>query len=219
MSKYLTDITFKLAQYSVFLPFLLSLIRWRSLSGLKKLLFVLLCSGVLVTFFTVYLWRTGSNNLFLLHFYTPVECIIWLLMYAQLFESRKMKRFIRATIYFFLLFSVLNTIYWQPLETFNANSRSLESAILVVFSLLYYFKLFKEKKVDRLELYDSFWLNGAVLIYFSGSFLLFGFSNLLLQSDTYRIKEVWIVHAFFVLVYYAMISIGIWTKSTLEISR
>jgi len=78
---------------------------------------------------------------------------------------------------------------------FNSISRSTEGVLLIVHSTIYFSKLFKEKKIKKLEAEPSVWLNIAVLVYFSGSFLLFGFSNLLLSMNSYEIKEIWGIHA------------------------
>jgi len=213
------DIIFKTAQMSVLIPLLAAIFRFRYLTRIKYVLVVLLIISVIVAVIARYLWHLQENNLYLLHYYTVLEFCGWASIFYLLFEGVFMKRYILSIGVLFVLFAILNSIFWQHLETFNSNSRSLESVILISWSIAYYLKLFKEKKVVYLERNASFWINAAALIYFSGSFLLFGFSNVLLHLNSYEIKEVWVIHAFFLIVHYILITIGIWIKSKQIVSH
>lgn len=214
------DIIFKTAQMSILVPLLVGIFfRFKSFNTIKYILFILLTISVIVALFSRYLWSLKENNLYLLHFYTVLEFCGWIVIYYLLFESVIMKKILFVLGISFIVFSVVNSVFLQPLSTFNSNSRSLESIILVGLSITYFFKIFKEKKVVYLERNDLFWLNSAALIYFSGSFLLFGFSNLLLQSNSYEIKEVWVIHALFLCMHYLLITIGLWIKPEQIISH
>ncbi len=207
------DIIFKTAQMSVYIPLAIAVFRFRYLDRIKWILLVLLVISVGVAVIARYLWTLQENNLHLLHFYTVAEFCGWSMIYYFLYDTILMKRLILFLGIGFVIFAILNSLFLQDLTTFNSNSRSLESILLVLLSIGYYFKIFKEKKIIYLERSDRFWLNAASLIYFSGSFLLFGFSNLLLQSNSYEIKEIWVIHGVFLIVHYSLITIGLWIKS------
>lgn len=209
----LGDFIIKTAQVAIVVPILVTLIKIRSLNTIHWVLFSLLLISASISTISRYLWSIKENNLYLLHIYTIVEFCGWAIIYYKLFDSKNSKKTIRVIVVTYLMFAVLNSVYWEPLDTFNSNSRSLESIILIVFSIAFFVKIFKEKKVLRLENNFSFWMNSSVLIYFSSSFLLFSFSNVLLHSKSYQIREVWNVHALFLIVHYSLISISIWLIS------
>lgn len=206
-------IIFQIAQMSILIPLLVGVFfRFNSFNTIKYVLFILLIISVIVALISKHLWSLKENNLYLLHYYTVFEFCGWMTIYYLLFEGAVMKRILLFLGVSFIIFSVVNSIFLQPLSTFNSNSRSLESILLVGFSIAYFFKVFKEKKVIYLEKNDNFWLNAAALIYFSGSFLLFGFSNLLLESNSYEVKEIWVIHAFLLCIHYILITISLWIK-------
>lgn len=213
------DFIIKLAQVFIVLPLAVTFWRFRYLNKVKTLLLLLLLISAFISTIARILWTLGQNNLFLLHYYTVLEFCGWISIFYFLFEGQKMKRFLLSTAVGFIIFAIFNSIFWQSLDTFNSNSRSLESVILIGFSILYYFKLFRERKILQLERSAPFWINAAVLLYFSSSFLLFGFSNLLLNLSSYKIKEVWGIHGVFLIIHYSLITIGIWVKSNQKISR
>lgn len=208
-----SDIIIKTAQVAIIVPLFITVLRIRSLNSIQWLLFTLLLISVIISTISRFLWSIKENNLYLLHLYTILEFSGWAVIYYKLFKSNKTKKVVLSVAVFYLVLAIFNSVYLEPLDTFNANSRASESIILIVFSLAYFIKIFKEKKILHLEKDYSFWLNTSVLIYFSSSFLLFSFSNVLLNSKSYQIREVWNVHAIFLIIHYGLISASIWLIS------
>jgi hypothetical protein len=213
------DLIIQVAQVAIIIPLIIACWRFKYLDKTLRLLFGLLVISALISVIARYLWSIKENNLYLLHYYTVIEFCGWSIIFYLLFENRFMKQMVFWVGIAFVLFAIVNSIFWEGLETFNSNSRSVESILLSFFSIAYYVKIFKEKKVSRLERNASFWINAAVLIYFSSAFLLFGFSNLLLNLSSYKIREVWGVHGIFLIVHYLLITVGIWIASSQKISR
>lgn len=213
------DLIIKIAQIAIILPLAIACWHYKYLDKIQRFLFGLLIISALTSTIARYLWSIKENNLYLLHYYTIIEFCGWAIIFYLLFESVLVKRMILWLGIAYVVFAIINSILWEGLDTFNTNSRSLESVLLSVFSVMYYVKMFKEKKVYRLERDASFWINAAVLIYFSSAFLLFGFSNLLLNSSSYKIREVWGVHGIFLIVHYLLITISLWIVSKKKISH
>ncbi|MEP0263813.1 hypothetical protein [Dokdonia sp.] len=219
MSIVFFDVIIKVAQVAIIVPLIVACWRFKYLSRTLRLLSGLLVISALISIVARYLWSIKENNLYLLHYYTVIEFCGWAVIFYLLFESKFMKRIVFWIGIVFVLFAIVNSIFWEGLETFNTNSRSVESILLSFFSIAYYVKIFKEKRVYRLECSASFWINAAVLIYFSSAFLLFGFSNLLLNLSSYKIREVWGIHGIFLIVHYVLITVGIWIASNQKISH
>lgn len=206
------DLIIKVAQLSILLPIAIAFLRFRSLSKVQRLLLILLLVSLTISSIARYLWSLKENNLYLLHYYTVLEYCFWSGIFYLFFEGKFMKRFIVCTGILFIAFAILNSVFWQDLSSFNSYSRSVESILLVGFSIYYYLKMFKEEKILILEKNVSFWINAAVLVYFSGSFLLFGFSNLLLRLNSHEKIEVWGIHGVFLIIHYILITIGLWIR-------
>ncbi|WP_299767932.1 hypothetical protein [uncultured Dokdonia sp.] len=213
------DWIIKIAQVVIVVPIGIACWRFRHLGRIQKLLLGLLILSALTSTVARYLWSIKENNLYLLHYYTVIEFCGWAAIFYLLFESTFMKRMIFWIGIGYVAFAIINSIFWEALETFNTNSRSLESVLLIFYSIAYYVKMFREKRVSRLEYNASFWINAAVLVYFSSAFLLFGFSNLLLNLSSYKIREVWGLHGIFLIVHYILITVGVWIVSSQKISH
>jgi hypothetical protein len=104
----------------------------------------------------------------------------------------------------------VNIILWQSLEVYNSYSKSVESVFLVFFSIGWFYKVFIDGTIKRLELHPIFWINEAVLIYVAGSFLLFVTNNFLMEIPLIEFFEAWALHGIFIMIHYIFISIGLW---------
>ncbi|MBN8694686.1 MAG: hypothetical protein J0L69_15940 [Bacteroidetes bacterium] len=63
---------------------------------------------------------------------------------------------------------------------------------------------------DKLLDAPFFWINIAVLFYFSGSLFLFLFGNYLISQGNKTYMEMYKIHTFVNAVWYLFISIGFW---------
>ncbi|WP_299683430.1 hypothetical protein [uncultured Dokdonia sp.] len=209
----------KIAQVFIIVPLVIAFWRFKYLNKIQLLLLGLLVISALTSTVARYLWSIKENNLYLLHYYTVIEFCCWAAIFYLFFESVFMKRIIFWIGIGYVAFAIVNSVFWETLETFNTNSRSLESVLLIFFSIAYYVKMFREKRISRLEYNASFWVNAAVLVYFSSGFLLFEFSDLLLNLSSYKIRGVWGVHGIFLIVHYILITIGVWIGSDQKTSH
>jgi hypothetical protein len=139
-----------------------------------------------------------------------LEYAFWSLFYYQLFETKIVKKVISGLLVIFITFSVLNTMCWQSLEMYNSYSRSLEGAFLLCLAVAWFYKVFINSTIIKLEAHPIFWINAGVLVYFSGSFLLFISNNFLLQLSNQEFFEAWALHGLFLIIHYLFIAIGIW---------
>jgi hypothetical protein len=109
-----------------------------------------------------------------------------------------------------LLFSVVNILSWQPLTVYNSFSKTIESAFLLCFAVVWFYKVFVDQSIHRLETHPVFWVNAAVLIYFSGSFVLFVTNNFLEEIPLIEYFEAWALHGIFIMIHYLFITIALW---------
>lgn len=200
----------EIAQLSLVLPLIVMLYRYRRFTRLFWTLGSLLIVAVIISYSAYLLYKSKTNNMYLLHIYTVLEYAFWSLFYYQLFERRIVKRIILSLLIIFILFAIINTMNWQSLEMYNSYSRSVEGAFLLCFGIAWFYKVFVNGKIVKLETHPVFWVNAGVLVYFSGSFLLFISNNFLLELSTQQFFEAWALHGLFLIIHYLFIAIGIW---------
>lgn len=198
------------AQLAIVLPLIVVVLKFRKFTVIHKLISLLLiCSGIFGIIAILY-QLNQKNNMFVSHFYTMVEYFFWSLIYLKLFEKKRIKKFIIGSIFFVFLVAIVNMIYWQPLDMYNSYSKTLESAFLVCFAIVWFYQIFINQTIKRLEIHPNFWINAAVLIYFSGSFVLFVTNNFLMEIPLVEFLEVWTLHAIFIMIHYLLLAIGLW---------
>jgi len=106
------------------------------------------------------------------------------------------------------LLIIANSLFLQPLDTFNSNAKTFSQIIIIFYAISYYFSILYErtKATPVLNL-----LNAAILIYYAGSFFVFMFSDLLLKNlDKESQLIFWIFNALLYLVFQLIVIFAGW---------
>jgi hypothetical protein len=125
---------------------------------------------------TVVYFHLFSNNV-IYHFFTPLEYGLYVIIFSKIFESKRVIRLLYASWAVLVLAEIFNTTYFQPFDHTNTNIMILESVLLVFFSLLLFLKIKDSLKYDNLLTEGVFWLNSAILVYYSFNILVWGFHS------------------------------------------
>ncbi|MBC8756234.1 hypothetical protein H2O64_16275 [Kordia sp. YSTF-M3] len=206
------NIISEIAQFSIVLPITACVFRYKRFDKLFWTLGILLAFAGIISYSAYQLYIKGENNMHLLHVYTVVEYTLWSLFYYQLFQKVWVKRLLISLNILFILFSIYNVLNWQPLDTYNSYGRSLEGILLLCFAIGWFYKVFINSAIKRLETHPIFWINAGVLVYFSGAFLLFSSKNFMQKISREEFIAIWTLHGIFLIIHYLFISIGIWLK-------
>ena len=150
----------------------------------------------------------NSNNLPLLHVYTLTEFILLYLFLEYHWNNFYPKRLLRSIATGFVTFSVINSLFIQNIYTFNSYARGLEALLLIIFSLLSFYRIFQDASVTAAR--QPVWIIAGILIYFSGAFTLFVLSNYILPLGVSLNFQILAVHACLSIMLYVFISIGLW---------
>jgi hypothetical protein len=132
-----------------------------------------------------------QNNMWIFHIYTLLEVVFAALIYHDILNDWKRKLVI-ALLIVFLVFSLLNIIFFERLEEFNTNQRFLGGITIIIYSLIYFVQIFKEANIDRIERHAYFWLNSSYLIYFAGTLFLFILTKNILAVEA---SNYWNLHS------------------------
>ncbi|MCI4668010.1 MAG: hypothetical protein MRZ79_07600 [Bacteroidia bacterium] len=201
-----------IGSFSILLPFLVTIIRWRSLRKEQLYLAYLVIFSFIIEGTALYLGRVlGMRNLFLLHILTIAEAWLFLLIFRYGLASKLIKNWYILLGIGFSIFSLTNSFFFETWENFNWSARIVLALLIVALSAHYYYLTSKELKVKRLEKVPMFWLVNGLFIYFSSSFIVYLFSNYLLKSADLSLP-IWAIHALLGIIKNLFFTIVLWMK-------
>lgn len=175
--------------------------------------FRVICLFVIVAFtvevLSTILWYNQKNNLFLLHIYTPIELLIISIFYYNIFKRYVKKWIIPLLCCLFIICSIFDSLFIHGISNFNIYARSIESIIIISYSLFFFYKKLGESNIKSTLSFPLDLINSAFLIYFSISFFLFLFSNYI-NDETLATYIAWGIHAIALWLLYTTIGIALW---------
>lgn len=202
----------------ILITFWIGVLRFRVANREERVLILLVGISLLAELISSALWRNQLNNIFISHLYVPIELFLMLLYFRAQF-SGVVKTLIGVVGIVFVVGSIIDsTLIHSPFEM-NDISRTVECIILIAVSLLTWGRIMKTMEASRLIDLPLFWINAAVLVYFSAITLLFIFSKSILSASSELAMWIWSVHLVFMTVYYSLFSIGLWKIRPKTISR
>ena len=171
------------------------------------------------------LWYQGQNEYLLFHISFVLEAITLLLMYREIFKKyvQKTGKYVYRKIFVvliaaFVVFAIVNAIWWQSLNVYPRNTRVVLSVIVILLNILYIYKYTVHEPIPRtgLELANYqrskislFWITTGLLLFHSVSVMRYMFVNVLreeLSKETYR--NISNIQNIFLVVLYVFIAIG-----------
>lgn len=211
-----SEIVIVVSHLPILLTVVYALIYYKQLGHeLKVFSWFIFLSGI-IQFISLGFWYAGKNNMPLLHVYVAAGfiCLTW--FYKTLLNGFINAKIIWLIAILFLLFTIINSLFIQPILTFNSYALTVES-ILIIILALFTFKFFlndivKEKSGKDIKSLN--WINSGLFIYYSSSMLIFYFGSIITQSFSRNLNlYTWIFHSFFSIVMYTCFFIGLWKRS------
>lgn len=199
---------FNYGPWIIIAPFLLSVVRYKHLSKALKIITWYLMLSVVTQAVSLILWKKSINNLPLLHVFTVLEFALLFAYYS--FQSKLLTRFWFYLIpVLFLLFALLDSFVLENLYSFNIYTRSLEAFIFIGCSIHWFIhSLTIESKVIVPQQNALKYINAGFFIYFSGSLILFAFSNYINHLGRPLLMNIWTLHTLLLIVLYLFIFTG-----------
>lgn len=163
--------------------------------------------GELYGYYSLWFLKTVAFPMF--HFLNPIEYLLYSLFFYELTQKHFTERFILATITALLLFSIGNTIWLQLLAEDNSNAYLAGAALMVVYSLLYYYELYQREdfSVPIVKLPD-FWIVTGIFFLYAGSFFVMGFIRIILAIEPETAPNLYVINLFLNILLYALIFYG-----------
>lgn len=192
------------------LPFIVALIYIKKIKAYLIPVFVLAIVNASVEVLINIYVEIGRGTNEILHIFTIMEFCLLSLFFASFFK----KYFNPFIIYSLMpLFCILAYLDYKinGLNSTNSFSLSVESFILVIYTLFFFYYVFKNLIFDDLLSQPVFWISTAVLFYFSGNFVLFVCGKYMARVDLDKYVILWaIIHTFFNVLYNVFLSLGFW---------
>jgi len=191
----------------ILVPIITGLIKYKILPfNFKILWFYLIVTAVINTAATITGRVFHSNNMPFFHLFTLLEGLMLISFYKYLLREDKRKWFIYLQVTFAMI-CILTALFFQSIYLYSSYTRYTESIICILFALNYFARL-ATMDIKPLTL-PAFYFNTGIFLYFSGSFILFIFSNLILQKLSPSTMLIfWTGHSTLVLLMYILFSIG-----------
>jgi len=203
----------RLSSYSAVIPLIIGIFYIRTFNLVLKVLFCYLFFSFLFEIYTIYLIQLNQYNLFSYYLFSVVEFSIFTFIYMTLF---RFKQKLSISIIFILIFILVAYIDYNHInghEHMNELSRNVESIILIIFAILFFRHIILNPLKENLVTSYSFWFNTAIIVYFSGSFFIFLFSNYMLDKSPSTFLAIYAIHSFFNITFNILLAVAL-TKKT-----
>lgn len=209
------DFFFRYAPWLVLLPTLVAITAKKKHSvEFKTILYYLILSALTQTISFI-LWKQSINNLPILHLYTLLEFLILLRFYSLLLKDFFSNAIFISFAILFSAFAIIDSLLLENIFTFNTLGRSVEALIIIFLSICWFIKIVSSDETLNLSRYKGInYMNGGFLIYYSGSIVLFSFSNYINQLAHPLLMNIWTIHTLLAVLLYLIITLGLWKHKT-----
>jgi hypothetical protein len=194
---------------SIVAPTAIAIARYRGMPYSERFisgLFIIGCANEAIMIAVPYF---GIKNLFFIHIYTVAEVILLSCYFILKFENGLARKLVGFGAVVIGIFAMGYAMQGNNLAQFNSIPRALECASLSVLSMYLFFEMSDGTKAIN---EGDYFINGAILFYFSSSFLVFTFSQSMIQSNDVLII-MYSTHAIINAVCNIIFAIGLWLAS------
>jgi hypothetical protein len=185
-------------------------VRFRRLDATMRGLLALVGCGLLMETVAHILQWQHRPNIFLTPLDAALEFALIAWMYRRTLQPWPLTRYLPAIIGLFWLFTVVSYVLQSQLVQFSPVQRFIESLLVLLLVLLYFYKLGHDEVVFQLEREPMFWVSAGLLLYFAGNVLIFISSNYLLQFSQQLNQQVWAVHAVLYMLLCSCYTLALW---------
>lgn len=196
--------------YSVFLPFLLFLLYRKKMVYADKLIFAYTCLVILAEI-SIEIYQIYDKYTYnVIHVYMFSEVFIFTYLIKHLMNSKFLNRLYWWILSFYYVVAVINTIYFEPFDTFNSTLRSIENILIILFCLFFFYRLFVKSEIVYLQNYPYFWAVSGMLIHFSGTLFIYTFAK---YMATETAVYLWGIHSILNILLNLLLAYTLWLSN------
>jgi len=198
--------------YSILLPLTMGIFRLSTLRKELKTLLLFIFIAAAFELITIYMASIEVESISLFPIYILIEFFFFVVIYRMVLVSDLWKRVILYSAIVFAILFVLNLFFFWESDKMSSYIRSLESILIIVFTLAYFYQAIENLLVPSLNQDPMFWVNTALLVYFSGNLIFFIISNYLLEQSRQLLMEAYLIHSILIIIRNLLFTIGLWMK-------
>jgi hypothetical protein len=194
--------------FIAFLSFLLNPKAGRKDFFVLGLILFITASSEAVVVIGFLVFTTNMNLIYNLSFLIILP--LFLLFYKSRINSKQIGRILNSVISVFLVCGLINFFFVQGPTDTNSYTSSFGNISMIVVSVTYFYFLIKELPTETITKLPMFWINTAVLIYYSGVFFLYLTVDYLVTVLNDDMINSWTLHNFLGTIYYLMLAFALW---------
>jgi hypothetical protein len=169
-------------------------------------------NGIMMRLSAIYL----KNNILFINIFVLIEFCLVVYYYYLSSSSKFRKQILLVLCAIFITILITELGNKSPLEYLNYSAlfSSTSLIFLALYSLLSMINNTKEKLITN---DPSFWINLGVIMYFSCTLFIFGLERYYVKYNNLNLLITYLL-LFFAIVYYSLLSLGLWKASQKQIS-
>ncbi len=206
----LQQLYFEFAPFIIFLPAILAVLNYKRYPPALQYITCYLLVAVLSQLTSYVLWKQSKNNMPILHVYIIIEYLLLLRFYYAILGNYLHKAIFMVLLVVPPLFFIADSLFLESIYTYNTFARSVECLAIIFLAMSWYVKLVSKETDDEAIQRSIKYINSALLIYFSGSVMLFTFANTISKLALKYTLLIWSLHTLLAVVLYVLIAIGLW---------
>ena len=154
------------------------------------------------------MWSYELNNMWVGNLY--ILCEFWLLtgIYQQKIQSLRFKRGLRIAQIAFVGGACIYAITSDSI-TLTSRMRTLESALLLLLSVFYFYETMQNLDSENLFSEPMFWISAGVLLYFAANIFIFVFVQYITKYSVDVNRIIWTIHALFLALFFGLLSLSL----------
>jgi hypothetical protein len=141
------------------------------------------------------------------NFYSPLNLTFGIMFYQRRIEGFT-KPIATIVVIIFLIFSITNFFFFQGIHGINSYTSTVASIGFMGLSVAYFANLFFQHS-EHQAVRGMFWINAAILIYFSGTFFLHLLVEYLLKFLNNDLITILMIRNSLGLIFYALLTYGL----------
>jgi hypothetical protein len=188
---------FRVSQFTLLFPLFIGVFRYKKSIEEQRLMTILLLISFLTEIVAVLVVEFSSdpNNWFVYHLFNVIMFFIMSRIYKRLLSQTYNKKLIDMLLIAFIVFAIVNTLLFQPLDSVNSNAIVVSNLMYIFFSVSYFYQLISVSDSEDFRYNPMFWLNSGVILHNSGTLVLFLLVNFILDASEELILSSWILNA------------------------
>ncbi|MDX2174387.1 MAG: hypothetical protein SFY56_14895 [Bacteroidota bacterium] len=207
--KILFGILIALSVLSPIVPILYCIKKRSAFNNQLKALFLYIVVAIVVDVFSAVFNSFKINRLPLQLCFDIFELLIISYLYWLQFNNRVLKFTIVSFVGIYLISIVYFFLTHQNIENIINYADVIEASIIIILSLIFFFKVLADLEIPKLTAYPFFWFNSAFLLYFGTSFFLFLFNNNLRSFNETIVLFLNAIHLLMNICFNTILSIGL----------